>query len=154
MKKTLTLLLAGALLASPAFADEKERKLAEADVPKAVLDAVTKRFPTASARTFEKEKQGQFEAELQVRDGAKVRRLSLELSAAGEILGEEEALSFDELPEAVKQAFRSSKFSGAKIEGVERELKAGKTRYEIEVLASDGKRELVFEANGALVTRR
>lgn len=128
--------------------------LAEADVPKAVLDAVTKRFPGAVSRSFEKEKQG-FEAEVQVREGAKVRKHSLELNAAGAILGEEEELAFDELPNAVKDAFRASKFAKAKVDGIERELKGGKTTYELEVTSTDGKRaELVFTAAGTLAQEK
>ncbi|MFT3711734.1 MAG: PepSY-like domain-containing protein [Archangium sp.] len=149
--KTNRLVLLAVLTASfLAVADDKEVKVGEADVPKPVLEALNQRFPTATARTFEKEK-GQYEVSFEVKDGARLRKLSLDLSEKGEVLSEEEVIAFEELPAPVQAAFRASKFAKAKVDLVERETKAGKTTFEVEVTAAEGKRELVFDSSGTLI---
>ena len=153
MNKTITL-LALTCFATVASADEHEEKVAEANVPKAVRDAVTKKFPNATSRSFEKEMKGktqQFEAEVELKDGEKTRKLSMEISLDGSVLGEEEEISFEELPSAVKTAHLASRYGKNSVESVEREVKQQKVTYEILIAAPGGKRELVYDEKGALL---
>lgn len=157
MNKTIKLLALTCSLSTVAFAEEHEEKVAEANVPKAVREAVIKKFPHATSRTFEKEMKGktlQFEAEVELKDGEKTRKLSVEVALDGAILAEEEELSFDELPSVVKTAHLASRYGKNTVDSVEREVKQQKTTYEIVVAAPGGKRELVYDEKGALLKEK
>lgn len=156
MKTPRSMIFVALLLAATgAWSDEEDEvKVPESNVPKPVLDAVVRKFPTAKSRTFEKEtKHGvtQYEAQVEVGEGAKARKSSVDISEQGAILAEEEVISFADLPDAVKNAHQASPYAKAQVGVVEREIKDGKTTFEVAVVAADGKRELVYDAQGVLV---
>ena len=157
MKTTIALVVLACALAAPAQAGENEEKVAEENVPKVVRDAVTKKFPDAASRSFEKETKGkvtQYEVAVELKDGGKTRKLSMDLSPEGAILSEEEKISFEDLPSAVKTAHSASRYGKSTVDAVEREVKQQKTTYEILVVAPEGKRELVYDEKGALLKEK
>lgn len=152
MKTVLVVVATSACLWSlPARAADK---LVNSEVPEAVRAAVSKAYPAAASCVFERERRGavvQYEAEFELKEGDRTRRLSVEVSALGVILSEEEELRFEELPAPVKEAHRSSRFGKATVMGLERLTKDGKTSYEVQVRTASGLREIVYDERGAVL---
>ena len=152
MKTVLVVVATTACLWS--LAGRAADKLANSEVPDAVRAAVSKAYPAAASCVFERERRGaavQYEAEFEIKEGDKTRRLSVEVSSQGVILAEEEQLRFEELPAPVKEAHRSSRFSKATVMGVERLTRDGKTSYEVQVRTASGLREIVYDERGAVL---
>lgn len=157
MKPIIALVVLACSFSTAAQAEENEEKVAEENVPKAVRDAVTKKFPDAASRSFEKEVKGkvtQYEVAVELKDGGKTRKMSMDLSPEGAILSEEEKISFEELPNAVKTAHAASRYGKNTVDSVEREVKQQKTTYELLVVTPEGKRELVYDQTGALLKEK
>lgn len=126
-------------------------KVASNDVPEAVRAAIDKAYPAARRCAFELERRGaavQFEAEFELKEGGRTRRLSVEVSTDGVLLSEEEQVRFDDLPVAVKEAHRASAAGKARVTGVERMSKGGKTTWEVQVRTPKGSLEIVYDERG------
>ena len=129
-------------------------KVADTEVPEAVRAAVSKAYPAMTSCVFERERRGavvQYEAEFELKDGDRTRRLSVEVSQDGVLLSEEEQVPFEDLPATVKKAHRASRYGKATVTGAERTRKDGKTSYEVQVRTAKGPREIVYDDQGAVL---
>jgi hypothetical protein len=137
--------------ALPAFAGE--RKVKESDVPKAALDAVKKKYPTAKLTGFSKEEDdGKTHYEVTLEEGA--RRLDVDLSPEGKILVEEETIAQDALPAEVRKALAASRYAKWTVKRVERIVKeenAADPSYELLLTDADQGAEVVFDKAGKIV---
>lgn len=148
-----TIVMACALSVAGA-AGAKEVKVGESDVPKAALDAVTKKYPSAKKVTFERETEGaKVTYEVKLVDGA--RHIDVDVSADGKITAEEETIAPSELPPPVTQALaKSPTYAKWAVKRAERVVKGGEsptTTYEVVVARGKDKAELVFASDGKLV---
>lgn len=126
-------------------------KVASNEVPEAVRAAIKKAYPAATRCVFELERRGvilQYEAKFELKEGGRTRRLSVEASPDGVLLSEEEQVRFDDLPAAVKEAHRASAAGKARVTGVERMSKGGKTTWEVQVRTPKGSLEIVYDERG------
>jgi hypothetical protein len=143
----------GVFIAASAVA--KEVRVAEHEVPRLALDAVTKKHPTAKKIGFEKETEGdKVSYEVKIVDGA--RHIDVDVSADGKITAEEEMLTPSELPSPVRDALAHSpkygKWSVKRVERVIQDEKGEAPTYEIVVAHDSAKAELVFAPDGKLLT--
>ena len=126
----------GCLLSVQVFA----QKVKSADVPAAVKEALQKKYPSASAVTWEKEK-GNFEANW---GGASKEDHSVQFTPAGVFVEQVEAMPVAQLPAAVT-AYVHAHYAGAKITEAGKVTDAeGHTKYEAEVKGKD----LLFDEKG------
>src|SRR5437764_11588859 len=130
-----------------------EQKVKETDVPKAAIDAVKKKYPKATLKEFAKEsdKDGRVTYEVVIEDGK--RKIDIDLSPEGKILAEEETISEEALPEAVKKAIKASKYAKAtlkKAEKIVKEEKEETAAYECVFVDGDKKTEVVFDKTGTI----
>jgi hypothetical protein len=149
--KKLCLSLALLSLSSTAAADEK--KVKQSDVPKPVIDSVTRKYPGAKLVGFESEtEEGKTSYEVKVSDGK--RQIEVDCTPDGKIAAEEEKIAFEAVPEKVRQALKASpKYGSWKVRGSERVIrdeKADAPFYELVVENGKGKAELVFAADGRI----
>jgi hypothetical protein len=150
------LLACGLAVAAPRTARAQEVKVEEKDVPKACIDAVKKKYPTAKLTGFEKETEGDkvtYEVRVEVKGEKAVRKIDVELSPGGKILAEEEEISKDALPEKVKKALAASKYGTWEIKRVERVVKEEKEddpSYELVVTNGKRKFEIVLDKDGKI----
>ena len=129
-----------------------EKKISREEVPRPVLEAVLARYPKGKlVRFIEESEKGQKSYEVVIEAGAK--RVELVLSADGKPLLEEQKISVAELPAGVRTALAASAYGKARVLQVERleDLKTpGAATFEVLVEQGGKKRELVFDAAGAL----
>ena len=132
----------------------------EADVPKAVLEAVKKKYPGASLLGFEREEAAgkvSFEVKLEVKQEKKSRRIDVDLAPDGKILCEEEKIAASELPEAVTKGLAASKYAMWTIKKTERVVKDEKDAdpsFELVVTDAKQKFEVVFDKAGKLTAEK
>lgn len=147
------------LVGSPLRADEKPVK--ESDVPKPAIDAVKKKYPGATLKGFSREEEGgkvTYEVEVEVKGkdakgAAKTRAIDIDVSAEGKILAEEETISKDELPDAVKKALGASKYGSWEVKKVEKivtEENEADPSFEVIVVTEGKKAEVVFDKSGKI----
>jgi YD repeat-containing protein len=150
-----------ALVTSPG-ARAGEAPVKDADVPKAVAEAVAKKYPGSVVKSWAREEEDKhvaYEAKVEVtskdKDGkASVRQVEAMVGEDGKILAEEEIVGADALPEIVRKAIEASKYAKATIGRIERIIvaeKAENTHFEI-VFEADGKKhEVTFDAAGKVL---
>jgi hypothetical protein len=148
MTRTVSSLVIAALLLGRALAEEK--KLQKADVPKPVLDAVTKKYPSAKLVAFESsDEDGKLLYEIGLEQNG--TKMDVELAPDGKIEVEETVIKRSDIPAPVKTGLAGSKYKGWKMEKIERVIKQEKTdnpEYEL-LVSSKGKRfEVVFDKDG------
>jgi hypothetical protein len=142
MKKRCIVFLAACLLVSVA---SPAQRLKEKDIPAAVRSALEKKYPTAAAVTWEKEK-GNYEANWGGRSG---EDNSVQFSPSGDFIEMVKAIPVSELPSAVA-AYVKEHYKGAKItEAGKVTDAAGRLSYEAEVHGKD----LVFDEQGRFVKK-
>jgi len=122
-----------------------------ADLPKAVTEAIKKRFPNAEIKSAEKgEEDGKpiFEASIK----SDRHDIDVTLSPNGEILSFEKAVKEKDLPKAVSESL-SEKYPHATIKLVEEVWEHDKlTGYEATIVTSDKKKiAITFDPAGKLV---
>ena len=144
MKPFINGLWGGAILVLAAMAARGgEEKIPLDKVPKAVLDAVTARFPDAKLHSAGKEKEdGKFVYEIAIKN--KGKKIDVTLSPKGKILGMEKEISVKDLPKAVAKTLKS-KYPKAKFHLIEEviKVKGGKEKleyYETLLETAQGKR--------------
>lgn len=150
--KRFVLVLAAVLLAST-FAMAKEEKLKEADVPKAVLEAVAKKYPKAKAVGYTKEtdKEKKVLIEASIEDGK--RKIDIDLSPEGKILAEEEQINAEAVPAEVKKGMADSKYSKWTVKRIEKVVTAENEKepaYEFIIEDADNSGEVVFDKAGKI----
>ncbi|HEY8937074.1 MAG TPA: PepSY-like domain-containing protein [Cyclobacteriaceae bacterium] len=121
------------------------QKLKENEVPKAVKESFTKRFPKAKEVKWSKENETEFEAEFEIDEIEQ----SVNFDQTGKWLGTETEIKSSQLP-AVVQATINKDFAGYKTEEIEKvetpdngmfyevELEKDELSYEVKI-SSDGK---------------
>jgi hypothetical protein len=143
---------AGALVAR---ADD-EKPVKESEVPKPVIDAVKKKYPTAAMKEFTREEEEgkvSFEVKVELKEKEKTRTIEVVCSPEGKIQAEEEKISEADVPANVKKALAESKYGKWTIKKVERIIKDEKESDPFfEFLLVDGKKkaEVVFDKTGKI----
>jgi hypothetical protein len=152
-------LLASFVVAAFAFAAPvaraQEVKVEEKDVPKAVLEAVRKKYPKAKMTGFEKETDKKDKSkvtyEVDIEDGK--RKIDIDLTPEGKILAEEETIDPEALPEKVKKGLAGSKYATWTVKSAERIVKEEKEddpSYELVVTNGERKFEIVLDKEGKI----
>ena len=144
--KTIITTAALVLAMSAGFA---QGKVKEADVPKAVTDAFKAKFPGAKVEKWEKEKDGNYEAEFKV-SGVEN---SANYSADGKLIETEVEMKVADLPKAASD-YVTKNYAGYKIsEAAKITDAAGKIAYEAEVEKGKEEMDLIFDSNGAFIKK-
>jgi hypothetical protein len=123
-----------------------EQKVPLDKVPRAVLDAVKKRFPKAKLVEAAKESEkGKTEYEVSIEDGGTT--IDVMLTPDGKITLIEKTIKEKDLPEAVSKAL-VAKYPGAKYQKVEEVIKVSDGKetldyYEVQVVTADKKKREV-----------
>ncbi len=117
-------------------------------IPAEVTDAFASRYPHASKVEW-KDKLQYFEASFQL-NGSDI---DADFSSKGEWQSSERSLSFDELPNEVKDGFQKSKYADWNKRSADEIQELGKPlQYKLNVYKSDlQKKNLFFDANGKLL---
>lgn len=117
---------------------------AQKKVPNAVDSAFKTKFSNATNVSWDKENDHEYEAEFKI-NGV---NYSANFSDTGKWLETEQVITYEELPQSVKQNFMAS-HKDAKVKGVAKiDTSEGETRYEIEVKQLLSSEELFYDANG------
>jgi hypothetical protein len=144
--KAIIITAALVLAASAGFA---QGKVKEAEVPKAVTDAFKAKFKDAKVSKWEKEKDGNYEAEFK-QGGAE---MSSSFSPAGKMLDTEVEIKTSELPKSVAE-YVAKNYAGYKIsEAAKITDAAGTVSYEAEVEKGKEELDLIFDSNGGFLKK-
>lgn len=130
-----------------ASARSDEEKIALDKLPKAVTDAVKKKFPDAELKSAEIEKEnGKDVYEVVIKN--KDQTIEVTLSPEGKILAVEKEMAAKDLPKPVTEALES-KYPKATIKKVEEVTKDDKVTYEVLLVTADKKTvEVEFDPKG------
>jgi uncharacterized membrane protein YkoI len=133
-------------------AQPKEKKLQKADVPKVVLDTVTRKYPKATMTTFEQEMaDGKLIYEIAIDNGK--GKMDVEVSPEGKIVAEESVIPTTALPAPVKASIAGSKYKSWKMKGAELVIKneqKDEPIYEVVFTQKQEKYEVVFDKTGKI----
>jgi uncharacterized membrane protein YkoI len=142
-----------AFSASKLLADEKdEQKVAVSDVPSAVIDAAKKTIAGAEITDAEKkEKKGVTAYELDVTGGS--TKYELLITADGNVLSQEQDIAAKDLPDSVVAGIKKD-MPDAQITGAEKQIKKGKTGYEVDVKSNGKSWEAKLDADGNLLSKK
>ena len=150
------ILVAATLVGLLGLVRADEKKLKESDVPKAVVDAVKKKYPKATIKQWEKDtkkdEKGEtvlYEASLE--DGK--RKIDVELNSDGKFVCEEEQIEQSALPDKVKKGLADSKYGKWAVKRTEKVVhdeKDADAAFELIVTSEDEKYEIVFDKDGKL----
>lgn len=136
-----TLLITAALIFSFSFAFSQ--KIKETEVPKAVTTSFNTNFSGVKAKSWEKEKDGTYEADFDVN---KVEN-SATFKADGTLVETETEIAISELPKAISD-YLAKNYSGKKIKEAAKIVDAeGNLKYEAEI---DNK-DLLFDQQGNFI---
>ncbi len=116
---------------------------AQKDVPQAAIASLKQKFPTAQKVDWDKEKDGNFEAEFKL-DG---KEMSVTYSAKGEWVETETGITVSDLPAAVVAAFKKE-HGAAKIKEVAKIESTKPLVYEIEYKNGLKTKEVMYDAQG------
>lgn len=138
------------VLITVARADDEE-KVPLDKLPKAVVDAVKAKFPSAKLISAEKEKEdGKTVYEVAIKDGE--QNIEVTLTPAGQIVTIEKEISTKDLPKALAEALEK-KYPKATINKLEAIIKDDKVKaYEALIVTADKKKlEVSFDPSGKLL---
>ncbi|MFL5243424.1 MAG: PepSY-like domain-containing protein [Gemmataceae bacterium] len=139
-----------ALVAGGAYLRADEEKVPLDKVPKAVMDAVKKKFPDAKIMGVEKEVEGgktSYEVAIKNKD----QNIDVLLTPEGEITAIEAEISLKDLPKEVVAAM-DKKYPKATVKKVEEITKDGKVSYEVLLVTADKKTfETTFDPKGKIL---
>lgn len=125
------------------------QKVKEAEVPKAVITSFQTHFKGAKADAWDKEKNGEFEAEFKMN---KVE-MSANFSADGKLMETEEEIATATLPKTATD-YVTKNYAGVKIEEAAKITDStGKVTYEAEVKKGKEEIELLFDATGNFIKK-
>lgn len=125
------------------------QKVKETEVPKAVVTSFQTHFKGAKADAWDKEKNGEYEAEFKMN---KVE-MSANFSADGTLMETEEEIAISTLPKSVEE-YVIKNYLGSKIEEAAKITDAtGKITYEAEIEKGKEEIELIFDANGQFIKK-
>jgi hypothetical protein len=163
MKTIGTAVVAALLLAACAghapkhAVDDDEQAVAASAVPQVVRDAVQQAYPgaTVSAWTREKDEGSDyFEAAVAIAGGTEPRVVDVKLSREGRIVEEEETIADAALPDAVRQALKTSEYAGHAVRHAERIVRDGRREaplYELLFTHEGRSVEVVLDAQGRIL---
>ncbi len=127
----------------------KAQKVKENEVPKSVLTSFQTHFNGVKADEWEKEKNGDFEAEFKIN---KVE-MSANFSPDGTFIEKEEEILISALPNSVEE-YINKNYLGSKIqEAAKITDDSGKITYEAEIEKGKEEIELIFDVNGQFVKK-
>ena len=125
------------------------QKIKETEVPKSVLTSFQTHFKGAKANAWDKEKNGEFEAEFEMN---KVE-MSANFSSDGTLIETEEEIAISSLPKSVEE-YINKNYLGSKIEEAAKITDAsGKMTYEAEIKKGKEEVELLFDSNGQFLKK-
>jgi Putative beta-lactamase-inhibitor-like, PepSY-like len=117
------------------------------NVPKAIIDAFTLKFPSATNVKWGKESAREYEAEFKMND----KEVSANFRLDGSWVETETTINSSELPPGVTNAL-NTKYPGAVISLAEKIEKPGTNiRYEVNIKMNGKKKELELDAEGEFV---
>jgi len=129
-----------------------EKELKQADVPRPVIDAVSRKYPKAKLKKFGEEmEEGKKIFEVELTSGKD--EVSVDVSPEGKILAEETVIKPAALPAPVKAALQSSKYKGWKVTKAEKVIhdeKEETVEYEVVVQSKKEKFEVVLDKDGKI----
>lgn len=147
-------IVASILLMTAASAVANEAKVAEKDVARAALEAVTKKYPTAKKVGFDKEvEHGNLTYEIKLVDGA--RHIDVDVSPNGRITAEEEVVAEKDVPKLARDALSMSKYGSWKVKRVERVVKNEKADaplFEFVVGRDKDRADVLISNDGKIVS--
>ena len=122
--------------------------LTEAQVPAEAKKSLTAAYPTAAEIKWEKKKE-------LYKAGFKIGKADhdLWLSADGKIMKHRLEIKKDELPAAVHETIKKD-FSSYKIDDCEKTEEKGVATYKVELKNEAGKKNVRFDADGKLITKK
>lgn len=132
-------------------AEEREKQVAESQVPQAVLKAFTESYPGTTVKEYAEEKEDNntfYEISCKFQE----RHIDVLYKVDGSVSEIEEGISEDTLPAAVKATI-NKKFKDAIINLAEKKLQDGKTFYEVKLTTGDDKYEVLFTDAGKLIEK-
>jgi hypothetical protein len=145
----VALLLLVGLITSACLANDSQADIPLAQVPKAVMEAVKKKFPEATPESASKGvEDGQPFYDVQVK--LKARNAWITCDPQGRILSVDREITFQELPKAVAGAV-SKKYPKAAIRGVNEIVEGPETVYDLALTFNGKKLIAIFEASGKFV---
>ncbi len=125
------------------------QKVKEAEVPKAVITSFQTHFKGGKVEAWDKEKNGEFEAEFKLN---KIE-MSANFSADGKLMETEEEIATATLPKTATD-YITKNYAGIKIEEAAKITDSnGKITYEAEVKKGKEEIELMFDANGTFIKK-
>jgi hypothetical protein len=129
-----------------ALANAGEKRIGVKDVPKIVLESVSRQHPEAKTLGYARERDhGEVRYEVSIQEGE--RRIDVELSPEGEIVCEEESIRQSDLPRPVLAAL--ARYRGWKILSIERVTRTGAAPvFEVSISLGNRRIEKKFAADG------
>jgi ABC-type transporter MlaC component len=119
------------------------QKLKEAELPQKIKESFSKDFKEAKAAKWEKEKDGNYEAEFMFN---KIE-MSVTYNTAGDLLETESEIAVADLPKTVSE-YVAKNFPGKKIKEASKIIEPdGSVKYEAEV----SKKDLIFDSAGNFI---
>jgi len=144
--KTIIAATAFVLYANSIFAQEVKSQ----DVPKPVIDAFSENFKGASVKSWEKEKNGNYEAEFKFNK----KEISATFSDDGTLIETENEIAITALPQMVLGIIEKD-FPGFKISEVSQiTMPSGAQTFETEVKKGNEKFDLIFDSNGNFLMKK
>ena len=123
------------------------QKVKEAEVPKPILTAFQTQFKDAKLEAWDKEKNGEFEAEFTINNV----KMSANFSADGELVGTEEEINSTALPKMATD-YLAKNYIDNKIEKTTKITgPTGNISFELEVKKGNEKKELLFSSRGGFI---
>ena len=125
-----------------------------AEVPKAVTEAVKKKYPDAkilSAKQEEERKDGKAVYSVSVARGK--QEMDIDVDSDGKIVSEEASIEPSAVPEQIQKGLKDTKYGTWKVKHVERVIldeKDSTAHFEILVAKGKQQKELVFAPDGRL----
>jgi Putative beta-lactamase-inhibitor-like, PepSY-like len=120
--------------------------LAQKGIPETAVSNLKQKFPTATKVHWDKEKNGDFEAEFKLNGTS----ISVTFSPTGDWLETETGMSASGLPAAVLTAFRKE-HGAAKIKAADKIESAKPICYEIEYKDGVKTKEIVYDEQGKIM---
>jgi hypothetical protein len=148
----LATIVALAVAAPALLAQTHEKKIKEAEVPKAVIETVTNKYPKAKTIRFEQDTlDGKSIFEVGLENAGE--KLDVSLSPEGRILEEEKRIKASDLPAEIKKGLAASKYAKWTVKSAERVVREEKDDapiYEILVADKGATTELILDKAGTI----
>lgn len=138
-----------------------QKKVKESEVPKAVVESFYQNFKGAKVEKWEKEKNGEYEAEFEIvrvnMDKANSKKEEIESSANftsdGKLIQTETEMKVADLPKAISE-YVTKNYPAYKISEAAKIVDpAGVVSYEAEVEKGKEEMDLIFDVNGVFLKK-